>query len=416
MNIPVKTDFNEYDLNKRICIYQGNGKFLITGDIIHNDNIEIYYNFPNSPSIEFITSEVITSEKFVDYDLYSFSIDLIQTDNNLMGCISGTGHSFNKANNTIDYLDGQIKEISSVTIEDVDRLEFCLLNCSSAGESKNEAIFFQTEDWEISLQPIQNKNENKTKVSQSFSVTHSGSIIRKDRKIFDPDDAEKVIKGLEWLLSLLNEKVVEIPMFFGYLSEEKLFERYLSVNTESNEYKRVWLNIEEHFTDLLPEVVEKLDDEIWGGVFGQLLEWYIELNHGRLIENQIITVQVALELISWNYLVIEKEKIDKSSFKSTWKSDVFRMLFEEFKISNHFNDFNLHSELNNYNGDGAYILTDVRNNIIHPDKKQVFSKDAYYTVLSFGISCLQSALLYLLNYKGKYKSKYSYIFRNVSQN
>ncbi|MFP3360611.1 hypothetical protein R0K17_25175, partial [Planococcus sp. SIMBA_143] len=87
----------------------------------------------------------------------------------------------------------------------------------------------------------------------------------------------------------------------------KVWEEYISVNIDSYDFSTVWLSRENYFVNMFPYILSKLDDSVWNKVLDQLLEWYIEIRSGKLIGNQIISVQLALELIAWNYIVIDKE-------------------------------------------------------------------------------------------------------------
>lgn len=415
LNLPIKSDFDSYKVNEKLTVYNGNAEVII-GDYIQKSEIEIYFNFPFSSSLEYETTDDIISMEFIKLNDDHKSVDYIKTNDDLIGEVGGTMISINHEESIVNEFNGQLKRYYSQNIPDIDSLEFCLFNCSSVGERNKKIVTFQDEDWEILIQERKDYEETiKTlNVTNGFGVTHIGIIKRKDRMRFYPDDTNKLIKGLEWLLSFLNERHIGVPITIGYQGQEKVWEEYISVNIDSYDFSTVWLSREDYFVNMYPYILSRLDDIVWNKVFDQLLEWYIEIRSGKLIGNQIISVQLALELIAWNYIVIDKEILSKKAFKTLNTSDLFRILFYEFQIDKFFNEFNLHKELNKYKGDGIFTLTEVRNSIIHPDKPDEFSEDATFTVYRYGLSCLHHSILYLLNYEGKYKTMYSSLLRNAN--
>ncbi|MFP3489865.1 hypothetical protein R0K20_19915, partial [Staphylococcus sp. SIMBA_130] len=84
--------------------------------------------------------------------------------------------SMNHEESIVNEFNGQLKRYYSQNILEIDNLEFCLINCSSVGESNKKIVAFQDEDWEILIQKRNDYEETiKTlHVTNGFGVTHTG--------------------------------------------------------------------------------------------------------------------------------------------------------------------------------------------------------------------------------------------------
>ncbi|AZV42007.1 hypothetical protein BAOM_1397 [Peribacillus asahii] len=300
-------------------------------------------------------------------------------------------------------------------------LEFTLINgFDNFGEwIKSEThryagrINFSYMGYRIIIDKVHNYKEIFDELKQigGYSITHHAQILRNDGLDFSEEDGMKLIEAVEWLMSFANGQRVGVCSLCGYQGTKKVLEKYLRPWVDSNKSTVVTWYPKNYPTndaleDVFPNLVEKLNDELWGDVLPVVLSWYLDSRSSIIVENKIVSIQIALETLAWTYIVEEKEIMDGNIFNNKLRaSDKLRMFLYELEIPRKTPN-NIMQGLDKKYEDGTYLFTECRNNIVHPKKKKndTFLKDInkMVGVLNLGINYLELSMLRIIDYNGIY--------------
>lgn len=298
----------------------------------------------------------------------------------------------------------------------VDEVVIFIMNCGNIASTYIDETEYQFEhnDWIINFKfrPDRNKEVHyeHLRKSRGFEITHVGTIFKKNKECFRSNEIESLIPNLEWYLSFCSAQNVFIPIQIGYKNKSRVWEKYVIKNNDLAHFQdsHGWVprGAIEDFNNFFTKVATKLGDELWKGVFEIVLNWYLEIKGNGMMENKIISTQVALEQLAWTYLVNQEQMLDKEAYKKLRAADILRLLCYQLKISkevdiNYFSD-----DRTNYNDDGVFMFVDFRNNLVHHEKKTNIyhsNRDAKFIVYSQGVYFLEKAIIEICGYEGQYK-------------
>jgi len=173
--------------------------------------------------------------------------------------------------------------------------------------------------------------------------------------------------------------------------------------------------------------------ETWDDSEKVALDWYLRANTTSLVEEQIILVQVALELLAWVILVEREKTLSEAGFDKLPPSDKIRLLLSQKGIPKDIPPtLPLEQDENTFAAeisprkidldyliqlakryqwqDGPHALTEMRNGIIHPKKQkrtQIYqaTSEAKGEVAELGLWYLELVLLAIFNYQGIYRNR-----------
>ncbi|MFD5854342.1 hypothetical protein ACFWGC_30005 [Cytobacillus pseudoceanisediminis] len=313
-----------------------------------------------------------------------------------------------------------LRHIEKINDVKMDSLKFNVVNFLDSGgqriihEKKNYSgrMVFNYKDYKIIVDKLHNFKQIYEDLNESggYAVTHAGSIENIKGEQFSFEDVEGLLETLGWLLSFASGRQVGICSYHGYCKKDKVLERFQSPiiakwKNHTNWFSR--LNSQGSLESIYPSLVEKLNNELWGDVLKRTFTWYFDSMVSTYIENKIVSVQIALEMLAWTYIVEENEIIDKKIFDSKLRaSDKLRLLLYEFSIPREIPDIECFKTFNSYK-DGAHLFTDFRNEIVHPkkvkDKGEMTSTSKYY-ILQLGRKYLELSILRILGYEGMYQN------------
>lgn len=372
----------------------------------------VLHNSPY-PQIKLISNKPIILNESVTSFPYNYEI---HTENNHIFNVNGSEILFTEEEENI------AQEISisfdNIKLEDtiVDEVLIFVMNCSHIGQIfKGESEYnFEYDDWVIDIRfrpdkNIQNHIEN-LRSRRGYDITHVGTIFKKNKESFLTTDISTLIKKLEWYLSFGSAQSVIIPIQIGYKNKLKVWENFVIKTSDishfQNNYGWVPIGAVEDFNISFPQVASKLNEEIWGNTLDIVLSWYLEIKRDGMLENKIISTQIALEQLAWTYLVNQEQILDKDAFKKLRTTDILKLLCYQLKIPRDIAFDYKEKLLKKYNNDGAFMFVDFRNNLVHPDKKgsTLYSDtDSLYGAFSQGLFFLEKSILNICNYEGNYR-------------
>lgn len=230
--------------------------------------------------------------------------------------------------------------------------------------------------------------------------------------MFHKDDAEIVLDALGNTLSFSQGRYVDINFLTGLRNGAALYQNFETHLCPPTDNRVTW------FDDMEPESLQSvfsgmnklLRNDIWKDEIGKTLHWYYTSLSGMAMEVSIVLNQTALELLVWCYFVEDKKIFSKTKFQPlsfyNRLKEMFKLIdfptikFAPKKELDEFRDKNLPS------GDWLNAFTQVRNAIIHPDKKHSIENENYkvkWNVREIGFQLIEIIILFLCEFKGKTK-------------
>ncbi|MCP8970802.1 hypothetical protein [Ectobacillus ponti] len=247
-----------------------------------------------------------------------------------------------------------------------------------------------------------------------YAITHAGMIEHIEGELFSYDEVADLLESLMWLLSFASGRKVGICSVHGYIGEELVLERYQAPiifkwKKVNNWFPKTDPDSYLQLQNVYPSLVKQLKDDLWGDVLKRTLSWYFDSNDARYVENKIVAVQIALETLAWTFLVEEHEIVARSVFdKKLRASDKLVRLLHELSIPQVLPDTGTFAAAQKFYENGPHLLTDFRNEIVHPSKKAKKNGQTIavpkHRVLELGKQYLELSILRILNYKGKYQN------------
>ena len=154
---------------------------------------------------------------------------------------------------------------------------------------------------------------------------------------------------------------------------------------------------------------KRLNDLYYGHAIKQVIDWYIETLGNTTIENNIISMQIALETLSYVVLVEQQKILSDEEFDDNLSSTNIRMLLNSCKIPTGKEDLNLFDEyIQSKFLDGVDLITYFRNKIVHPSRKRnraTLHVEDMWNIIQIAIRYVELVMLHLINYKGEYSNR-----------
>ncbi|WP_075619987.1 hypothetical protein [Paenisporosarcina indica] len=79
-----------------------------------------------------------------------------------------------------------------------------------------------------------------------------------------------------------------------------------------------------------------------------------------MLENKIISTQIALEQLAWTYLVNQEQMIDKEAYKKLRATDILRLLCYQLKIPKEITNDYYGELVEKYKNDSVFKFVDYR--------------------------------------------------------
>jgi len=160
--------------------------------------------------------------------------------------------------------------------------------------------------------------------------------------------------------------------------------------------------------DLFPLFAKRWQQsEEWKDCLNTVVYWYARANSAGPspgIDTGIILAQVALERLAFHYLVLVKRSHTINQFKKLRASERLRLLFKKLRIPLAISKASpglLEKKTINKSHDAPHALTIIRNNLVHPIKKDSID-GCYLDAWKLSLWYLELSILALCGYNGSY--------------
>lgn len=411
----ISSPYLDYGIDEDIVIHEGN--FCIYLDKLYKCKGRIYYKISSPVCINF-------EAKILDYkskDLEPVKDEFLEGILEVHGYqpIHVTINSINK-----NYIDGYV---SSGLIKSknryVDYVDFHIVNfdkkqgklIKSLDKLFAGRIEFEVSGYEITIDKRYDYRKElyeELRFKNGSIITHIGRIKRKDNKPFKSTYIFKLLDEITDALSFLAGRYVGICLVRGYKDGKNNFRLWKESIVTPFKYVPTWAdtianhhNIEKYINLMC----RKLHDSYYGPALKHVIGWYIESLDNISIENNVVSIQIALETLSY-VVVVEKSKVlSDIEFEQNTASDNIRLLLKICNIYNgkeELNEFN--DYIKNKFDDGIDIFTYFRNKIVHPTRKTKranLTVEDMWNILQIGTRYVELAVLYIINYKGEYSNR-----------
>lgn len=411
----ISSPYLEYGIDEDIVIHEGN--FCIYLDKLYKCKGRIYYRI--SPPVCINFEAKVLGHKNIDLEILK--------DDYLEGIIEVHGYQPFQVNiNNIqkNYVDGYVSSgIIKSKNRYVDYIDFHIVNFDKKQGTLikyMDKLFAGRIEFEISGYEIiiDKRYDYKKELYEELRfkngsiITHIGRIKRKDNKVFKSTYIFKLLDEISDTLSFLAGRYIGICMVMGYKDNQNTFRLWKESLTTPFKYVPTWSdtianhhNIEKYMNLMC----RKLHDSYYGPALKHVVDWYIESIDNISIENNVVSLQIALETLSY-VVVVEKNKIlTDVEFEKNAASDNIRILLDACSIYYGKEELNLFNEYiyNKFN-DGVDIFTYFRNKVVHPTRKTKranLTVEDMWNILQIGTRYVELVVLYIINYKGEYSNR-----------
>jgi hypothetical protein len=261
-------------------------------------------------------------------------------------------------------------------------------------------------EYEIRIDKLSNKEKKEEREHISHIVE-----IRKSTSPFTFQEIEEVAYKLQALFSFVDGHWIAPALAYLYVNDlpEMI---WLNPRMQWTEPQKIWNWYFDTLRTMDPKLISKafafFNEEYNLNLWQQCLTWYFEAMEGDL-KKTILANHIGMEMLSWAIVVEMKSNISSNKFDGLNAADKINHLISTIGISNTIPSELI--ELNRFataNGlrSGPELLTKIRNNLVHPKKKNRDQLDtldiaAYEEAQQLGIWYMGNCLLFLLKYEGR---------------
>ena len=249
------------------------------------------------------------------------------------------------------------------------------------------------------------------------AFTHLGDLRRLDGKLFTTNEATDIVEFLYWLLSFANGRRCGCVLAAGLRHlDQPLWEQWTAYQTDVGDLGSTWFPAHlpaEGFT-IAARAYELWRNKSKRDWFRYAVSLYTSSNNNTAgSEVELAKAQIALELLCWVVLREEQAILSEEGLEKLAAADRIRLLLSWSGIP-----LPIPSTLKKLTAafveasgaDGPLAVTEIRNSIVHPTKKNLTKLEAYNHHARFEAWQLtqwyvEMVMLRLFNYQGRYDNR-----------
>lgn len=406
------SEYVDYKMDENISIYEG--KFIIYLDKKYKCSGKLIYKMTPPTSINF-KAEIISAEEMdlaLDYDdaileVYgykpmSITIHTI-SDAKILGYVND---SFIKSKNAyVDYVDFQIVNLDKFPgklIKHQDKL--------FAGR-----IQFDINEFTVTIDKrydYRKELKDDLRANAGTIITHVGRITKRDNSLFKTRSINSLLDRIAASLSFMCGRYVDICVAKGYNNDVNVFRLWRENIITPFKFVPTWTDTLANYHNIekyMSLMCKKLEDGYYGPAIKNIIDWYIESLGHLTLENNIISIQVALEALSYVVLVEQSKLMFDEEFDKNLASKNIRLLLSICKIPYGKEELNIFdNSIKNKFDDGVDLVIYYRNKIVHPSRKghrAHLEVEDMWNIIQIGTRYIELVLLSLIGYKGEYSNR-----------
>jgi hypothetical protein len=222
---------------------------------------------------------------------------------------------------------------------------------------------------------------NRAKVrAPGYEVTHVGVLSRTDGKPFSKESAANLLDGLRYFLSFARGRWSWPCCYLGVSRGECcwfLAENPKVVDPLTDDHHFSFTSSKDAMVKSFAGFVDIWQKKLWKEPIRAALSWYLDSERALSAETALLSSLTALELVSWLLVVEEREILSADGCNRLPVSDHIRLLLTLLGLPvgfpKHFSAMETYSsEKSRKWGDGPTAITELRNSIVHPRRRNTF--------------------------------------------
>lgn len=411
----ISSEYLRYNIDESITVYEG--KFCIYLDKKYKCKGKILYKMTPPTSINFkckivYIEDIGEDSSNLDYDdaileVYGYKPMSITIATISESTIEGyINNSYIKSKNSyVEYIDFHIINLDKFPgklIKHGDKL--------FAGR-----IEFDLNDYNIIIDKrydYRKELSEELKAKSGTIITHIGRIKRKDNRLFKTNNTIGMLEKISTALSFMCGRYVGICMAKGYQNKENVYRLWSSNMVMPFKFLPTWTDTIANYHNIekyMSLMCKKLEDAYYGPAIKNVLDWYIESLGNMTIENNIISIQIALETLSYVVLVEQNKLLNDDEFDRNTSSKNIRELLDKCSISHDKDELSFFDErIRNKFDDGVDLVIYFRNKIVHPSRKGHrvdLDIEDMWNIIQIGTRYIELVILSLIGYRGEYSNR-----------
>ena len=232
--------------------------------------------------------------------------------------------------------------VESPPCDNIKRVVFHLVNfCDFVGEAIRRGssefirgrLNLKSDVWKVTLDstPVTKRNIKLLKKIGGFAITHIGSLERVDGGTFSSEEAKSFFRQFADFIAFTRGLWAAPTLLFGYDKNGKVAWSEMGFSKRLTPWKYVdsWCDTL-YAAEMLPPIfsgyMSIVAEPNWKDVLPSIIYWYVLGNTMSFLDGGLVLIQLALELLSWNFLVVEKSSLSQDAFSRISASDKIRLL------------------------------------------------------------------------------------------
>ena len=241
------------------------------------------------------------------------------------------------------------------------------------GGTREDEIRLEFSGWMVTIRKMTDIAERKELLSEDggFGITAIGLLERSDAALFTWHDAEPGIEALRVFLSYVCGRWTGPMLPAGIGPAGKLIWFRWSVPLVDQGFSLfTWFDAHRGMTlsDIVPAFMAKWEDPRWKDALSYAVYWFVRANSAAVGgDGSLILSQAALEVLSWTYLVTAGG-MEPKAFEKLRAAGKIRTLLKAMEIPEDIPESLARLRAMAADGPGAIVA--VRNDLVHPDKRE----------------------------------------------
>lgn len=276
-----------------------------------------------------------------------------------------------------------------------------------------EHVDLTCDEWKVELKSLASTQDNLRALREEggYRLTHIGSIERVDKSLFSGKLANEYLYALRFFLSFAKGGWCVPVCAVGFDVSGNRVWGSLASPKEPWHQPPSWFDPHtgSQLESLFPGFMLRWANDEWKEALQEVIYWYLNANNSaRGIDAGIILTQAAIERLSYEFSVKDKRLLTVSGFKALKAPGEFRILFSSLGIPIDIPKYmpELEKLAKEHNWEATpQALTEIRNALVHPDKKRGQLSSAYYEAWNLGLRFLELAILAICDYNEGYHNR-----------
>jgi len=304
---------------------------------------------------------------------------------------------------------GRSDELIEVHFDLINFPSFCTLGTPSS-RLPEDHLDLDAAGWHLEIRPPRQSPDIKAFRSPLHLITHSCVMRKSDNEAFSAKEAHHLLDIVHDVMSFAAGRWVAPVLVSGFGKDQQIVWKEWGTRPLHPNLGRIETWFDTHNGQTLAEVLsgacELRKNAERAETFHSSLYWYLRSTGlAAGVDGGIVLLQAALELLSWQFFVVERRALSREGFGRLPGDDQLRLLIESCKIPTNIPPglTDLYCKAKELNwSDGPKALAAVRNLLVHPSTQK---RLPYYDAWRLAEWYVELVLLRMLSFSGVYSDR-----------